>query len=53
LKAKLTFRSFLRKFPGIDLEQKYLDQIAIPRLNDELTGKKPLSFNNKAKAEEK
>ena len=42
-----------RKFVGIDLEQKYLDQIAIPRLNDELTGKKPLSFHNKAKTEEK
>jgi site-specific DNA-methyltransferase (adenine-specific) len=42
-----------RNFVGIDSERKYLDKFAIPRLNDELTGKKPLSFHNKAKAEEK
>jgi site-specific DNA-methyltransferase (adenine-specific) len=42
-----------RKFVGIDLEQKYLDQMAIPRLNDALTGEKPLPFHNKTKAKEK
>jgi site-specific DNA-methyltransferase (adenine-specific) len=42
-----------RKFVGIDLEQKYLDQIAIPRLKDELMGKKLLSFHNRVKAEER
>lgn len=42
-----------RNFVGIDSEKDYLDKFAIPRLNDELTGKKPLSFHNKAKTEEK
>ena len=42
-----------RSFVGIDSEQKYLDKFAIPRLDDVLVLKYPLSFHKKTEAEEK
>lgn len=41
-----------RQFVGIDLEKKYLDQMAIPRFLDELRMKYPLTIPNKTVEDE-